>query len=194
MLACSSGASAGGGGLRERSPRPPGLPCAGARGPEHVTPRPKLPGKLEQPERAGASLLHNSRAAGRGGRSPAPARLPDPAAARGGQEPGVWGGLCVTPGTRVPDSGFPGSSHGRRPGPSRARCSRRAHLYGGFGGQCRAGAAGSPDTLRPKRGSPPPSAPWRPRTDSSSWHAGPGHQASGQRPRTRRTQAGVGLR
>lgn len=52
-------------------------------GREEGCPGEKLPGKLEQLERAGAGLLHNSgAAAGRGGRSPAPAGPPTSAGAR----------------------------------------------------------------------------------------------------------------
>lgn len=64
----------------------------------------KLPGKLEQLERAGASLLHNSTAvaAGRGGRCPAPAGSHTPEGERGWQKLSTPRGLRATPETAAP--------------------------------------------------------------------------------------------
>lgn len=153
---------------RARSPgrlaEAPGPGCAGgaARRPGGMPGR-KLPGKLEQLERTGASLLHNSRAAaaaaGRGGRSPAPAGPPTPAGARGGQRRDTWRRLRVTRETRVPDPRHRYLHRLRRARPSEARCSSRAYLDRGFGDWYRAGTAGSPGTLRPLGGCPSPARP-----------------------------------
>lgn len=65
----------------------------------------KLPRKLEQLERAGANLLHNSQAvaAGRGGRSPAPAGSPHPCRRAWQQGSGTRRELRATPETGAPD-------------------------------------------------------------------------------------------
>lgn len=117
---------------RERSVSPgarpaPRQPCGGAwaagcaggaaRPPGGGMPGRKLPGKLEQLERASASLLHNSRAAaaGRWGPSPTPARCPPnriPAGARGGQRLDTKHGPCATPGPGGARRAIPGACAG----------------------------------------------------------------------------------
>ena len=137
---------------RERSVSPgarpaPRQPCGGswaagcaggaARPPGGGMPGRKLPGKLEQLERASASLLHNSRAAaaGRRGPSPTPARCP-PTVSRPGRAAGRgWTQSMGTARPRDRGGGPTCDSRGlrgvRRPRPRGARCSSRAYLDGG---------------------------------------------------------------
>lgn len=146
----------------------------------------KLPGKLEQLERAGASLLHNSRAAAAGGET---AHLPqsgppNPAGARGRQRPGIWRGLCSAPGQgSIPTPGpAPGA---RSPGPTAAPAART--WMGALGAGAGAGVgAGSPGTLRPRHGSPP-RALWRLIPVPLLGMQAQATRASGRRPRSKET-------
>lgn len=149
----------------------------------------KLPGKLEQLERASASLLHNSRAAaeGCGGRLPAPAGPPNPGRRALRAEARHLEGALRDPGVGGPNPRPPGPAPTAPAPASRARCSGRAPLNGVFGHRCgvRLPRAGSPGTLRPQLESRLPRAPWRPHAGSSAGHVGPSPQAGGPRPRER---------
>lgn len=94
----------------------------------------KLPGKLEQLERAGASLLHNSRAAAAGRRGPSPAlvrsSLPSPGQGAQRAEVGHQAPALRDPGTGEADPRPPGLRRVRRLRPTGARSSSRAHLDG----------------------------------------------------------------
>jgi len=174
LLAKSSGPSSGGEcavAISRRPPRPghlaeaPGHGAARAQlpGSRGGMPGRKLPGKLEQLERAGASLLHNSRAAAaeQGGPLTCLSRAPQPGWGARRAEAGHLAGALLDPGDPRVHPRLPGLRQMRRPRPRRARCSSRAHLDGGSGSRCGAGVAeaGSPGTLRPRHGSPPPARP-----------------------------------
>lgn len=137
--------------------------CAGgpARQPGGAMPGRKLPGKLEQLERAGASLLHNSgeAAARRGGRLTSTSRAPHPtpAGARSGQRPGTWRGFRSTPGPGGVQPATPGPAPGAPAPASRSPLLQpRAPERGLW---TPVADAGSPGTLRPRRRSPPPARP-----------------------------------
>lgn len=129
----------------------------------------KLPGKLEQLERAGASLLHNSRAAaaGREDRSPAPAGSPHPCRGAWPQGSGPRRELRATPETRAPDPLAP-CRHPERLAPAARSRLLQSHTPG-WGLGCGAGvtAAGSLGTLHRGR----VCAPWRPRARSAAGFA-----------------------
>lgn len=122
----------------------------------------KLPGKLDQLERAGASLLHNSRAAAAGRRGPltCTGRVLPP-------NPG-WGAQRAEARHQAPALRDPGTggTDPRPPGPAPAAASRspllqtRAPAWGLCAPAPRwVTAAGSLGTLRPRLGSPPPARP-----------------------------------
>ena len=137
----------------------------------------KLPGKLEQLERAGASLLHNSRAAAaeQGGPLTCLSRAPQPGWGARRAEAGHLAGALLNPRDPGVHPRLPGLRQVRRPRPRRAHCSSRAHLDGGSGSRCGAGVAdaGSPGTLRPRHGSPPPARPLAAPRQFHCWACGP---------------------
>ncbi|CAI9167343.1 unnamed protein product [Rangifer tarandus platyrhynchus] len=158
---------------RSRSPGAPGAPDTLRRRQGHGAARTelpgsrggmpgrKLPGKLEQLERASASLLHNSRAAEQGGPLTCLSRAPQPGWGSRRAEARHLAGARLDPRGPGVHPRLPGLRQVHRPRPRRARCSSRAHLDGGSGSRCGAGVAdaGSPGTLRPRHGSPPPARP-----------------------------------